>query len=354
LAAHGGPTGWGSGWATRDGLLGLLGRWPAVGVCSIGQKGSLRQPSPSRGRLRTARSASGAAATGEVVMQKRSRPIPTAVLALAVATAALAAGCTSRAGSPAGTAGPPPGPTPHTVTTVPVPAPPTQTPPPRPPADRAPTAADSLAAFFAAARADDARIRAAARAVSRGIGPTSVSFSRATLDTVTASAPDRTARAIPPGTDPDLLRATLIVYADLATRSSALNPQLDFIDTSRSRPRTDPDVARFLDGLRHGSLVARAYPADLAAARALAATKPAIAPTRPDSRAAAELAIRIAVIKLGNACNGGNPPVLRQLAPIAWKTTTPDGRRHDGSIGGVAFHAAYTADSGWNAEIDAC
>jgi hypothetical protein len=133
-----------------------------------------------------------------------------------------------------------------------------------------PSAADSLAPFFTAARADDARIRAAARAVNREIGPTSVHVTRAMVKAAEAATPERTARAIPAGLDADLLQATMIVYSDLATRASALNPTLDFIGIDESRPRTDADVVQYLDGLHRGSIVARAYPSDLAAARALA------------------------------------------------------------------------------------
>ena len=111
---------------------------------------------------------------------------------------------------------------------------------------------------------------------------------------------------------------------------------------------------RFLDGLHRAALIARAYPADLAAARALAAATAPIAPVAPDSRAAAELAIRVAVVKLANGCNGGNPPVLRYLVPILWTTAiTPDGRG-DGSIGGLVFHVAYATSSGWTVSLDAC
>ena len=86
----------------------------------------------------------------------------------------------------------------------------------------------------------------------------------------------------------------------------------------------------------------------------MAAANPPIAPARPDSRAASELAIRIAMVKLANGCNGGNPPVLRYLVPIVWKTPiTPDGRR-DGSIGGLGFHVAYAARGGWTVGLDAC
>jgi len=295
-------------------------------------------------------------------MQKRLRPIATIVLVFAVAAATLA-GCTGRSGSPVGIAGPRAGPSVDVVTRAPGPAPPTYRSPtqsPRTdtartlPVNRAPTAADSLAEFFAAARADDARIRAAARAVSREIGPTSVHFSRATVDTVEASAPNRTARAIPAGMNPDLLRTTMIVYADLATRSSALNPELDFIDIGESRPRTDRYVVGFLDGLHRGSLIARGYQTDLTAAQALAAASPPIMPARPDSRAAAELTIRIAHIKGANSCDSGNPLVLRYLVPVVWRTTVTPRGRHDGSFGGIVFHVTYAAGSGWTVWFDAC
>ena len=295
-------------------------------------------------------------------MLKRSRHVPIAVVALTVAAAALAAGCT---GSPAGTADPPRGPTapvatprtdPPVVSTPRTDPPVVYGPGPDLPRTETPrtTAADSLAAFFAAARADDARIRATARAINRETGPASVHFSRATVDAVKASAPHLTARALPAGMDADLLRTTLIVYSDLGARSAAFNPVVGF--GTEVRPRTDPEVVRFLDALRRGSLVARAYPADLAAARALAAAKPPIVLARPDSRAAAELAIRIALVKLGNnGCNSSGAPVLRHLLPIVWKTTvTPDGRRHDGSIARLPFHVKYAAGSAWAVELDAC
>jgi hypothetical protein len=220
--------------------------------------------------------------------------------------------------------------------------------------DPAPTAADSLAMFFAAARADDARIRDTARIINSEIGPTSVSFSRATINTVKASAPHRTARAIPAGMDADLLRTTMIVYSDLASRAAAFNQVVDF--ASEVRPRTDPAVARFLDALRRGSLVARAYPADLAAARALAVTKPPIVAAGSQSRAAAELAIRIELVKVANnGCNSSGVPALRYLPRIDWATsTTAADDRLDGSIRGIAFQTAYTADNGWTVGLRAC
>jgi hypothetical protein len=287
-------------------------------------------------------------------MQVRSRPASTAVLVLAVAIATLAAGCT---GSPTTIADAPRSPS-HGPVTVPdmapaadLPTPRTETPRQRP-VPQPPSAADSLAAFFAAARADDARIRAAARAVNREIGPSSVHVTRAMVKTAEAATPERTARAIPAGLDADLLQATMIVYSDLATRASALNPALDFIGINESRPRTDPDVVRYLDGLHRGSLVARAYPSDLASARALAATKPPVVAAQPGSRAAAELAVRIAVVQLGNGCDGGNPPVRRSLVPIIWRLP---GTSFEGSVGGIGFTAGFGIEGGgWNVNLNAC
>jgi hypothetical protein len=47
------------------------------------------------------------------------------------------------------------------------------------------------------------------------------------------------------------------------------------------------------------------------------------APTAADSlaEAAAELAIRIGNIESANSCDSGNPPVLRYLVPVVWRTT---------------------------------
>jgi hypothetical protein len=159
--------------------------------------------------------------------------------------------------------------------------------------------------------------------------------------------PDRPLRnPVSAGMNAELVTATAIVYSDLVSRSAALN--VLNIGTE-PWPRTDPDVVRFFDALRRGSLVARAYPTDLTAARTLAATSPPIMRARPDSRAAAALAIHSALIKVANGCGAADgAPVLRRLAPIAWRTTvTSDGRRHDGSVGGLAFHVAYAAGSGW-------
>jgi hypothetical protein len=79
-------------------------------------------------------------------------------------------------------------------------------------------------------------------------------------------------------------------------------------------------------------------------------------PAGSQSRSAAELAIRIELVKLtNNGCNSSGVPALRYLPPIVWKTTmTPAGDRLDGSIRGIAFQIAYTADNGWTVGLRAC
>jgi hypothetical protein len=227
----------------------------------------------------------------------------------------------------------------------------TPTPPARPAPARRPTAADSLAAFFAAAEADDARIRAAARAISRGFGPTTVHFSRADRAVVEAARPDRTAVAIPAGLDPELQRAVLVVYNDLVTRAAAFGPVWEL--PSEPVSRSTVDVARFLGALRLGATVARAFPADLAAARALAAARPPVPAVRPDSRAAAELTIRITYIQLENiGCGGSGAPVRRDLAPIVWTPVQTVAGTADGRVRGIPFTARY--GESWTADLLAC
>ena len=290
-------------------------------------------------------------------MPTTARPVHTlAAAAVAAAAAALAAGCTGGsppvseippASAPAVSVGHaaavPPDPTPSPAGTRPA------TGPRRTEPRRGPSAADSLAGFFAAAAADDARIRATARVVSRGVGPTTVHFSRSDRDAVEAARPERTARAVPAGLDPELQRAVLVVYNDLVTRAATFVPVWEL--SYGPVPRTDVRVRRFLDSLRLGSSVARAFPADLAAARALAAARPAVAAVRPDSRAAAEVAVRVELIELANlGCGSSGTPVRQQLAPIRWAT----GAATAGSVGGIRFTARHAAARGWTVELNAC
>jgi hypothetical protein len=276
------------------------------------------------------------------------------VLVLAVSLAGLVGACGDRAGPPVdprgSTASPPPG----TATASALPSPPpTLAPLPRPQVKPARSAADDLAPFFAAAGSADERIRAAARAVNRGVGASTIHFDRSILEVTEASVPG-TARAIPAGMDPDLLRAVLHVHSELVARSAAFNWVGEF--TYQPVPVTDQESVRLLGGFAAGSVIAKRYPADLAALRALAKASPPIrAARRPDSRQATELALQIAWINgQNNGCASNGGYVFTALQPIIWKTIVTDYGRFDGTIAWIRFAVTYAPSTGWKAELNAC
>jgi hypothetical protein len=303
-------------------------------------------------RTRTASVHSGIVVAG----WRRSRA-PTAVLVLAVASAALAAGC-SRDPGPT-TLGAPTVPQPSDVTGNPAPSDtarvrlptPRSTPSTGPRSDPdSPPAAD-LAAFFAAADVADARIRAAAAAINRDIGPTTAHVRRSTRTLILASSPRSAAQAVPAGMMPDLQRAVLLVHSELVARAAAFNG----VDTTRTLPLTDPESVRMLNAFRAGSVIAHRYPADLATARALAQASPPIGTVSPNSRQAAELALQIAIINgENNGCGNAGGYLYAAPRPVRWKTTVTDHGRFDGTIGEIMFAAAYTPANGWNVELNAC
>jgi hypothetical protein len=291
---------------------------------------------------------------GGAVGRARARAV---VLVLAVSLAGLVGACGGRAGPPVdprgSTASPPPGTATATPTGSALPSPPpTLAPLPRPPVKPARSAADDLAPFFAAAGSADERIRAAARAVNRGVGRGTIHFDRSILEVTEASLPG-TARAIPAGMDPDLLRAVLLVHSELVARSAAFNWVSEF--TYQPVPVTDHESVRLLDGFAAGSVIAKRYPADLAALRALAKASPPIRAARPDSRQAAELALQIAWINgQNNGCASNGGYVFTALQPIIWKTIVTDYGRFDGTIAWIRFTVTYSPSTGWKAELNAC
>jgi hypothetical protein len=220
-----------------------------------------------------------------------------------------------------------------------------------PRSDPGPTAGGDLAAYFAAAEVADARIRAAAVAVNRGIGPTTAHVARSTRDLILASAPRQAGEAIPAGMAPDLQRAVLLVHSELVARSAAFND----VHAGETIPLTDPESVRMLGAFRAGSVIAHRYPHDLAAARALAQASPLLPTVSADSRQAAELALQIAVINgENNGCGNAGGYVYTTQRPIRWQTIVTDYGRFDGTISGIMFAATYNPASGWHVELNAC
>ena len=180
-------------------------------------------------------------------------------------------------------------------------------------------------------------------------------FSRAALDSVRAIDIASPARAIPAGLPQDLLRDVMTVYGDLASRSASLNGVWLYDSEGTKLPITGPDAKGILRCLHNGAPAAHRFGADLAAMLTLARQIPPLTLAGPESRAAAEVAVRVTLITRPNFCSyecGGYAPI--QLDPLTWNPATRPGH-YDGTVGGTGrFWADYHAGHGWVADINAC
>jgi len=231
---------------------------------------------------------------------------------------------------------------------------PSSRPAPTSPHATASSAATQLAAFFAAAEQADGRLHRAAALVNGDIGTSSMRFTPATLTAIRALGNAPVARTIPAGLPTGLLRGVLVVYGDLASRSAAFDGVMVYGSSGRELPIGGPDAQQVLRGLHNGAPAAARFTSDLATARTLAQQTPLVIIAAPDSRAAAELALRLNFIDLQNGCSytfGGWAPT--ELETVIWQSGTGPGH-YEGTIGGVRFQASYTAQHGWQIIIHAC
>lgn len=202
-----------------------------------------------------------------------------------------------------------------------------------------PTAGTTLTDFFDAATRTDEQLRAAA-ALINAAGPPWSAVDYALIAAVRAADPARVAATIPAGLPHDLLGATMLVYSDLMSRSAAM--------TSFASERLYGTTQELTAELANGHEAAQRFATDLANARALAASRPAVTPAASDSRAAAELLLLLQEVDLSNTgCRGRGGQIMTALPKIVWKTSTT------GTIGGVEFKAARAAH-GWHVELNAC
>ncbi|MDQ6875956.1 MAG: hypothetical protein M3042_12965 [Actinomycetota bacterium] len=216
---------------------------------------------------------------------------------------------------------------------------------PAPVGEPVPSAMADLAPFFAATDQADSLVRIAARLVSADVSATSgdVTYRPATDQAIAAAATgvQAVAAAIPAGMKADLLKSVLAVYNDLEVRSLAFRPAQSH--------------ARLLQCLRNGSAAARRFPADVAAARAMAAGSPPVSAVAPASRPAAEIALRLAEIRTydGGCQSCGDTP-FKGITPIVWGHVPPAAGTGDGTISGISFTARYQAGQGWVVMVNAC
>jgi hypothetical protein len=214
-----------------------------------------------------------------------------------------------------------------------------------------PTAARALHRFFAAAVRVDRRLHAAAILINGGVGSTSVHFPQATIDAIEAADPAASAATIPAGMRPDLLRAVVLVQSDLASRWYAFQPIREGLYGPPAYER-----GRVLACLANGAPAARRFRADLATARTLARSLPPVAVAPRDSRAAAEVAIRLAFIdKADGGCDSCGGYLATDPPQIVWRhIANAFGRPWDGTVGRILFRAGYRAGTGWAVVLNAC
>jgi hypothetical protein len=275
-------------------------------------------------------------------MFTRTRRLAISVAMAAILVTSLAACGHTTASAPGGA--PPSSPAPATAASPGTPA----TSPPRA------SAAGQLTGFFTAAVAADARLKYAAALVDSGIGSTAMSFPPATLAALDQLDTTAAARAIPGGMPAGLLRRVLLVYSDLESRTCAFNGILR--QPHNAVPVNSEEGREILGCLRNGTPAATRFGADLAAAQSLARSTEPLAVAAPDSRAAAEVAIRVAAINGMNwGCDSCGGYVSTSLWPISWQPAyDPVSGRSDGTINGIRFRVDYQAGRGWQVVLWAC
>jgi hypothetical protein len=220
------------------------------------------------------------------------------------------------------------------------------------------SAAGQLAAFFAGAQRVDGQLRHAALAVNNGIGTNTVALDPATVREVRAIDAIALAGTLPPGVDDDrgLLRAVLLVYSELVSRQMAFVRVVEYAPQT-PLPRSGPEATDLIRCLGNGGPAAARFAADLAAAKSLAASSPALAVLARDSRAAADLAVRASYIHLANrGCGNCGGSIYPSLTTVVWMKPTQDGSgvRTDGTIEKIPFGATYDAVQGRQVRIRAC
>jgi hypothetical protein len=236
---------------------------------------------------------------------------------------------------------------------------PSSTTEPAPTTAAGPTAADTLAEFFVAAETMDAEVRAAADLVNEGTTDVLL-LDAATLTAIQALDLNGPGYLLPAGLPPELLEKVLLVQSDLQSRALALHGLLQFglTPTTPGTIPLDSDAGRgALACLRNGAEAAASFDADVDAAEATARALPAVVAQPPDSRAAEELALRLALIDMGNTgCAGCGGYRATTLVAISWTPPaieSPTGP-WDGTIDGIPFRTTYLPGEGWQVRFNAC
>lgn len=266
------------------------------------------------------------------------------VLALMLAVTLAACGSTAQTPTTASTAPI----RPFTTTTLLGPTTPPTTVAPTSTSRAGPTAYDQLANFVGAAERMDQQLRRAAEQVNGAGPPWTSPLPAGVAASVDAADLQSVAAAIPNGLPGEVLRRTILVYSDLASRRYAMRW---FGTEGFPYVEPNPQMQSELNAaLANGASAARRFASDLDGLVNTARGLPPVAPAAPTSLEAAN---RLLLIQWTNMINGGcastGGTVITTLPTILW-------RPHDdasGTIAGVDFEAR-PANGTWQVTIRAC
>jgi hypothetical protein len=194
----------------------------------------------------------------------------------------------------------------------------------------------------------DGELRQAAELINGAGPPWTSPVSGPVASSVEAADLGPVAAAIPPGLPKELLRRTVLVYSDLASRRYAMR----WFDTA-GFPYVEPDAQMQRDLMRalaNGAPAAARFASDLDGLLVTARSSLPFTPAGPTSQGAADVRL---LIQWTNGRNGGcastGGAVITSLPTITWNTD--DDR--SGTIAGVAFTADLVNGS-WQVAIQAC
>lgn len=211
-----------------------------------------------------------------------------------------------------------------------------------------PSAYDQLATFVGAAHQADARLRSAATLINGAGPPWPSPVPAPVVAAVEAADPEAVATTIPAGLPAELLRRSILVYSDLASRWFAMRwfgqEGFPYLEPS---PTMQEELLR---ALANGAPAATRFTSDVDGLVAAARSSPPVAVTPATSRQAADLLLLVQWTDgMNGGCESTGGTVVTTLPPIVWAA-------HDdvsGTVNGVDFDAHVEAGA-WRVTIHAC
>jgi hypothetical protein len=218
----------------------------------------------------------------------------------------------------------------------------------------APSAAEALAPFFAAASRLDQQLQTAAAAIN-ATGPPWEQITADVARKVRAADLGPVSRAMPAGLPHDLQQSVILVLSDLTSRRMAMESftivERVFPDDSNVAHLTN---AQLLAELHNGHAAAVRFDGDLVAARALAAASAPISPVPAQSRLTAEVLILVEYVRLANAgCDSRGGAVFPTLPRVVWRSVS-EWPEAEGTVERIEFNADLRPDGTWEVYLFAC